>query len=61
LELFGTGTAAVVSPIERINYLEEDLFIPTTEQPNPVYKRIMTELTDIQYGKIKHPWAVRID
>jgi branched-chain amino acid aminotransferase len=61
LELFGTGTAAVVSPIERINYLEEDLFIPTMEQAEPVYKRILSELTDIQYGKVNHPWAVRID
>lgn len=61
LELFGTGTACVVSPIERISYLGEDVFIPTMEHQNPIFDAIKTELTDIQYGKKDHPWAVCID
>lgn len=61
LELFGTGTACVVSPIDRISYLGEDLFIPTMEQEKPMFDQIRTALTDIQYGKIDHPWAVIID
>ncbi|XP_060665708.1 branched-chain-amino-acid aminotransferase-like [Drosophila nasuta] len=61
LELFGTGTAYVVSPINRINYLGQDLYIPTMEQEKPVHELIRETLTDIQYGKVDHPWSVVID
>ncbi|XP_062141957.1 branched-chain-amino-acid aminotransferase, cytosolic-like [Drosophila sulfurigaster albostrigata] len=61
LELFGTGTACVVSPINRINYLGQDLYIPTMEQEKPVHELIRETLTDIQYGKVDHPWSVVID
>lgn len=61
LEMFGAGTACTVSPIERINYLETDLFIPTMEQEKPIFERIYKTLAAIQYGKIEHPWAVVID
>lgn len=60
LEMFGTGTACVVSPIERIQYLGTDLLIPTIEQEKPMFGRIRDTLTAIQYGKINHPWAVTI-
>lgn len=59
--MFGTGTACIVSPIERIFYMGENLMIPTLEHEQPVWKQICTTLTDIQYGKVKHPWAVAID
>lgn len=61
LELFGTGTACVVSPIERIHYLGEDILIPTMEQSKPVFDDVKKALTDIQYGKVDHPWAMIID
>ncbi|CRK96718.1 CLUMA_CG010038, isoform A [Clunio marinus] len=61
LEMFGAGTACVVSPIERIYYMGENLMIPTLDHDEPVWKQICTTLTDIQYGKIKHPWGVTID
>lgn len=61
LELFGAGTACVVSPINRINYLGEDLYIPTMEQEKPVFEKMRDTLRDIQYGKVDHPWAVVID
>ncbi|XP_073830614.1 branched chain amino acid transaminase [Musca autumnalis] len=61
LELFGTGTACVVSPINRISYLGQDLYIPTMEQEKPIHETIRETLTDIQYGKVEHPWAVTID
>ncbi|XP_055389618.1 branched-chain-amino-acid aminotransferase, cytosolic [Condylostylus longicornis] len=61
LELFGTGTACIVSPINSISYMGENLYIPTMEQESPVFEKIRTCLTDIQYGKVKHPWAVVID
>lgn len=61
LEMFGSGTACIVSPIERISYLGTDLQIPTMEQEKPLWLRILDTLTAIQYGKIKHPWAITID
>jgi len=61
LEIFGAGTACVVSPVERIFYMGENLMIPTLEHDEPVWKEICTTLTDIQYGRTKHPWAVAID
>jgi branched-chain amino acid aminotransferase len=59
--MFGSGTACIVSPIERIFYLGENLMIPTMEQEKAVFRRVQKELTDIQYGRKKHPWAVVID
>ncbi|KAI8034217.1 branched-chain-amino-acid aminotransferase, cytosolic [Drosophila gunungcola] len=61
LELFGAGTACVVSPVNRINYLGQDLYIPTMEQEKPVHELIRESLTDIQYGRVDHPWSVVID
>lgn len=61
LELFGSGTACVVSPIERIQYHGTDIHIPTMHQERPVFEAMRTELADIQYGKKPHPWAVTID
>lgn len=61
LEMFGSGTACIVSPIERISYLGTNLMIPTMEQEKPMFARILETLTAIQYGKIDHPWAVAID
>lgn len=51
----------MVSPIERIQYLGEDIFIPTMLQERPVFEEMRTEMADIQYGKKEHPWAVVID
>ncbi|XP_063705410.1 branched-chain-amino-acid aminotransferase [Culicoides brevitarsis] len=61
LEMFGAGTACIVSPIERIHYLDRDYMIPTMKQDNAVFRRILHTLTDIQYGKVEHPWARVID
>ncbi|KAJ9599068.1 hypothetical protein L9F63_010460 [Diploptera punctata] len=61
LELFGAGTACVVSPVSTISYLGQRLHIPTVEQDDPLYKRFRKTLTDIQYGHTPHPWAVTID
>jgi len=57
LEMFGSGTACIVSPVERIHYMGEDLMIPTMEQDNAMFRWVLKTLTDIQYGKIEHPWA----
>lgn len=61
LEMFGTGTACVVSPIERIQYMGEDIAIPTVQHADPLYLKIKSELAEIQFGHKQHPWAVVID
>ncbi|XP_060526470.1 branched-chain-amino-acid aminotransferase, cytosolic [Cylas formicarius] len=61
LEMFGSGTACIVSPIASIEYMDRLLEIPTIEHSKPLYKRVLDELTAIQYGQIDHPWAPTID
>ncbi|XP_066141728.1 branched-chain-amino-acid aminotransferase, cytosolic [Euwallacea fornicatus] len=61
LEMFGSGTACIVSPIKSIEYQGNLIEIPTTQHQNPLYRRIREELEAIQYGHIDHPWAHSID
>ncbi|KAF1319704.1 Branched-chain amino acid aminotransferase, partial [Globisporangium splendens] len=64
LEIFGSGTAAVVSPVSTINYLGEDLNIPLDGKDGKAGKlaeRVWKELSDIQYGRVEHPWSVIVD
>lgn len=61
LEMFGAGTACVVSPIERIFYQNENLLIPTMDNSDAVWRTMRNTLVDIQYGRVKHPWAVEIE
>lgn len=57
LEAFGAGTAAVVSPVECMQYKGEDIPIHAV---GDVTQRIWDELTAIQYGKAEGPegWSV---
>jgi branched-chain amino acid aminotransferase len=57
MEMFGAGTAAIVCPIDRIHYNDEDIMIPTMKHGAPLASRLKAELHDIQYGKIDHEWA----
>ncbi|CAK9804405.1 Branched-chain-amino-acid aminotransferase, cytosolic [Anthophora plagiata] len=62
LELFGVGTACIISPISYIEFVGRPLHIPTMKQTNPVYKMFLKHLSDIQYGIIPdHPWAIPIE
>mmetsp|Transcript_14909 Transcript_14909/g.21274 ORF Transcript_14909/g.21274 Transcript_14909/m.21274 type:complete len:390 (+) Transcript_14909:166-1335(+) len=56
-EAFGTGTAAVISPISCIQWKDTDIDIPA---PGRVSQRLLTEMQAIQYGKIKGPegWSL---
>ncbi|EMD41684.1 hypothetical protein CERSUDRAFT_79323 [Gelatoporia subvermispora B] len=59
LEFFGTGTAAVISPVDRIGYLGEDVHIPTgPDGMGPVSRPIWKQLVGIQMGSVAHPWSV---
>ncbi|KAI5641971.1 amino-transferase class IV domain-containing protein [Phthorimaea operculella] len=57
LEMFGAGTACVISPISRIGFLEENIELPTMQQPQPLYQRAKDTLLAIQYGHIEHPFS----
>ncbi len=55
LELFGAGTACVVSPIEHIIYEGSKLYIPTMAGPAPLWQRFWNQLTDIQVTDKRQP------
>lgn len=62
LELFGAGTACVVSPVSYIEFVGRPLYIPTLEQEDPVCQKFLKHLLDIQYGVIPdHPWTIPIE
>nr|CAD7392620.1 unnamed protein product [Timema cristinae] len=61
LELFGTGTACVISPISSITYKDLVIQVPSIEQEDALHAKLLKTLTDIQYGRIQHPWATAID
>ncbi len=49
LEVFGTGTAAVISPVGVLHYKERDYTINQGET-GPLARRFFEEITGIQYG-----------
>lgn len=60
LEVFGAGTAAVVSPVSAIQYHGRDIPVPTSG--TTLTQRIWDEITGIQYGKRPGPdgWSVKL-
>ncbi|SJL05955.1 probable BAT1-branched chain amino acid aminotransferase, mitochondrial [Armillaria ostoyae] len=61
VELFGSGTAAVISPVDRIGYLGEDILIPTEEDGmGSVSRPIWKELVGRQMGTIESDWSVPV-
>lgn len=58
-EAFGAGTAAVVTPIEAIQYMGNNISIPATGKWT---RRFWEELTGIQSGRIKGPegWSITV-
>ncbi|KAF8139930.1 aminotransferase [Boletus edulis] len=57
VELFGAGTAAVVSPVDKIGYRGSDIIIPTGEDGmGPVSRPLWKELVGIQTGEIASEW-----
>jgi len=57
-ELFGSGTACVVCPVESILYEGHKYSIPTMVNNAPITTRLHKELTDIQFGKVSSSWSV---
>ena len=57
-EVFGVGTAAVVSPVGRLGYRGEDLTI-NGGQAGPLAQELFQKLTDLQYGQGPDPYGWR--
>jgi len=59
LEMFGSGTAAVVSPVGGLFYGGEMHRINTPEEG--LASRIMAAMSDIYYGRVSSSWAVDVE
>ena len=61
-EVFGSGTAAVISPVGEIRYGDRVVSIGDGT-PGETAMKFYTALTDIQYGKAKDSenWIEQID
>jgi branched-chain amino acid aminotransferase len=55
-EAFGTGTAAVISPVGSFNYRGEN-YVVNRNQVGPVTRVLYNRLVDIQYGKAEDPFG----
>ena len=60
-EAFGTGTAAVISPIGELNWNEQKIAINKGEI-GPLSKKLYDSITGIQSGKLDDPfgWTVKV-
>jgi len=60
-EVFGSGTAAVISPVGQIKYGEQVITI-NDNQTGPVAQKFYDAITGIQYGKAEDPlgWVVPV-
>jgi branched-chain amino acid aminotransferase len=60
-EVFGTGTAAVISPVGKLRYKDEVMQIGDGNI-GPVSQKLYDTITGIQWGKIDDPfgWSVEI-
>jgi branched-chain amino acid aminotransferase len=56
MEIFGSGTAAVISPVGVIHCNDETLTI-SNNQVGPVTQKFYDALTDIQYGRARDPFG----
>jgi branched-chain amino acid aminotransferase len=59
-EAFGTGTAATIAHIERINVNGKDFMLPQISE-DAFSKRILAELDGIKYGEVADPhgWIIK--
>lgn len=61
IEMFGTGTACVVCPIDGILYKGQKFLIPTMTSGATIMSKVSKELLDIQYGRVEHEWTHIVD
>ena len=61
VEMFGAGTAAVVTPVDRIGYKGKDIHVPVTSSGfGTVTEAVLNKIMAIQWGKEPHAWSVPI-
>ena len=60
-EIFGAGTAAVISPVGRINYNDKE-YIVNNNETGCWAKKFFDTLTGIQYGELedKYGWVYKV-
>merc|ERR1719411_2491071 len=58
IEMFGSGTAAVVSPVGGLYYEGVMHALPTPEAG--LASKIMDVMSGIYYGRLPHPWAIDV-
>ncbi len=60
LEVFGAGTAAIVSPVRRIMWKGKhvDCGLKEGQEAGPLAETIKEWIEQIQYGEIEHPWRL---
>ena len=57
-EAFGTGTAAVISPVGQITYKDKDYLVAGGKMGD-LSQRLYQEIIGIQYGKKEDPYSWR--
>lgn len=62
IEAFGTGTAAIVSPVKALGFEGKDYDIPLnpadpTQQAGPLTTKIADTMQGIQFGRIENEWS----
>jgi len=65
IEMFGAGTAAIVSPIKKIHFDGKDILIPLDpsdpdSQAGPLTLKLANYIMGVQYGEIDRKWSVEI-
>ena len=60
--LFGTGTAAVISPVGELKY-KDQVAVINGGRIGPVTQRLYDTLTGIQYGRLPAPqgWVTEVE
>lgn len=58
-EMFGAGTAAVISPISGFGFQNEDFELPALD--NPFASILKKKITDIQTNKVADPYGWRME
>ena len=58
-EVFGSGTAAVISSVGSLIYKEETIQVGNGES-GPIASKLFESLTDLQYGLTEDPFNWRI-
>ena len=62
LEAFGTGTAAVVSPVRKVHWKGKDVDcgLKENEEAGEITARIKEWIDEIHYGDVEHKWSVKV-